>query len=139
MSPLLPWKLCPSSNCMNLPLSLGECALLLLLLSFLHELNRSLEKSDSSPSHSSSPQSVHPLSLKSCLDAFLMCTFSNPLSPLSDSSLSLEINDHDLIFIKSLYKNKVTREKCTWSLPHVGRHLCRSTSKLPNLTTRDGN
>ena len=51
--PLLPWKSCPSSSCTDLPLSLGECALLLLLLSLLNELNLSLEKSDSSPSRSS--------------------------------------------------------------------------------------
>jgi hypothetical protein len=81
--PLLPWKLCPSSSCMDLPLSLGECALLLLLLSLLHELNLSLEKSDSSPSRSSSPQSVFPLSLKCCLYEILMCNSSNPWSPLS--------------------------------------------------------
>jgi hypothetical protein len=34
----------------------------LLLLSLLHELNLSLEKSESSPSRSSSPQDVCPLS-----------------------------------------------------------------------------
>jgi hypothetical protein len=98
MKPFLPWKSCPSSSCTDLPLSLGECALLLLLLSIPHELNLSLEKSDSSPSPSSSPQSVRPLSLKCCLYAFLMCYSSNPWSPLSDSSLSLEIKGHDLIF-----------------------------------------
>jgi hypothetical protein len=97
MDLLLPWKSCPFSSCRDLPLSLGECALLLLLLSLLHELNISLEKSDSSPSHSSSLQSVHLLSLKCCLYAILMCNSSNLWSLLSDSSISLEIKDHDLI------------------------------------------
>jgi hypothetical protein len=97
MDHILPWKSFPSSSCKNLPLSLRECTLLWLLLSLLHVLNLSLEKSDPSPSHSNSPQGVHPLSLKCFLYESLKCDSSNPWSPLSDSSLSLEINGHDLI------------------------------------------
>ena len=84
MNPLLLWKSCPFSSCTNLHLSLGECALLLLLLSLLHELNLFLEKSDSSPSCSSSPQSASFMH-------FSMCNSFNTLSPN-------EIDGKDLIF-----------------------------------------
>jgi hypothetical protein len=73
------------------------CQLPLLVTLSLQARNFSLGQCDPSHSLQALLKMCTPLSLMSCLYLISKCNSSNPWSPLSDSSLSLEINGHDLI------------------------------------------